>query len=512
MVIQDVRKGASWVVSDNQVRRLRKLMQDDDRLAVNAAKAGMDEKTARKYMSGDRLPSEMAAEHTWRTREDPFQGVWSEVRLFLELNPGLEAKTLFDHLQRCYPGRFTDGQLRTLQREVRRWRALEGPPKEVFFAQEHRPGYLCQSDFTYMHAVGVTIGGEVFDHLLYHFVLTYSNWETGSICFSESYESLSGGLQEALWELGAAPQVHQTDRLTAAVSHPGRPEEFTRRYEALLRHYELEGRKCRAGQPHENGDVEQRHHRFKRAVDQALMLRGSRDFPTRGDYECFLSKLFAQLNAGRRARLEAERPFLHPLPAARLDSFKRLSDIRVTSGSVIQVAKNTYSVESRLIGENVAVRLYAEYLEVWYAQRCVERIPRLRGEGKHHVQYRHVIEWLVKKPGAFENYRYRADLFPSSHFRRAYDELKGRLSVHKAVSAYLGILQLAAGQGESLVERALRALSDRHQDLSCEALEAEVAGLRERPRPADEVRVAEVDFAAYDSLLQATEVPYAASL
>src|SRR4030042_218779 len=206
MVIQDVRKGASWVVSDNQVRRLRKLMQDDNRLAVNAAKAGMDEKTARKYMSCERLPSEMTTEHSWRTREDPFQGVWSEVRLFLELNPGLEAKTLFDHLQRCYPGRFTDGQLRTLQREGRRWRALEGPPTEVFFAQEHRPGYLCQSDFTYMHAVGVTIGGEVFDHLLYHFVLTYSNWETGSICFSESYESLSGGLQEALWGSGGGPR------------------------------------------------------------------------------------------------------------------------------------------------------------------------------------------------------------------------------------------------------------------------------------------------------------------
>jgi hypothetical protein len=69
----------------------------------------------------------------------------------LELNPGLEAKTLFDHLQRLYRGKFSDGQLRSFQRGVRRWRALEGPPKEVFFAQEHRPGYLSQSDFTYMH-------------------------------------------------------------------------------------------------------------------------------------------------------------------------------------------------------------------------------------------------------------------------------------------------------------------------------------------------------------------------
>jgi hypothetical protein len=498
--------------TDKQAKRLRKLMEGDDRLAVNAAKLGIDEKTARKYLRSERLPSEMATPHTWRTREDAFQDVWSEIRPFLELNPGLEGKTLFDHLQRRYPGRFADGQLRSLQRGVRRWRALEGPPKEVFFAQQHRPGHLCQSDFTYMHELGVTIGGEVFDHLVYHFVLTYSNWETGSICFSESYESLSEGLQSALWELGAVPDVHQTDRMTAAVCPPGCPEEFTRRYEGLLQHYGLQGRKCRANEPHENGDVEQRHYRFKRAVDQSLMLRGSRDFATRGDYAGFLRKLLEQLNAGRAARLEEERRHLRALPSARLDSFKKFPQIRVSSGSAIQVAKNTYSVNSRLIGESVCVRLYAEHLEVWYAQRCLERMPRLRGEGKHHIQYRHIIEWLVRKPGAFENYRYRADMFPSSRFRRAYDELKGRLAINKAAAVYLGILKLAAAEGESLVDRALEALFDRHDAISHEGVEAEVPRLREKSSRFADVSVAEVDFDAYDSLLEAQEVPHAAGL
>ena len=275
------------MVSNNQVRRLRELMAKDNRIIVNAAKTGMDVKTARKYLHRDGLPSELATVHAWRTRKDPFNEVWKEVNPFLELNPGLEAKTLFEYLQRTHPGRFPEGQLRSFQRGVRRWRALEGPPKEVFFAQEHQPGYLCQSDFTYMHELGVTIGGEVFDHLLYHFVLTYSNWESGTVCFSESYESLSEGLQAALWELGAVPAVHQTDRMTAAVCHPGR-EVFTQRYAGLLRHYGLEGRYCRVQQPNENGDIEQRHHRFKRAVDQALMLRGSKDFASRADYESFL--------------------------------------------------------------------------------------------------------------------------------------------------------------------------------------------------------------------------------
>lgn len=499
------------MVSDNQVRRLRELMAKDERLAVNAARVGMDVKTARKYLREDGLPSELAATHTWRTREDPFVGVWPEVHPFLELNPCLEAKTLFEYLQRTHPGRFPDGQLRSFQRGVRRWRALEGPPKEVFFEQEHQPGHLCQSDFTYMHDIGVTIGGEVFDHLIYHFVLTYSNWEDDTVCFSESYESLSEGLQAALWELGAVPTVHQTDRMTAAVCHFGR-EEFTQRYAALLRHYGLEGRYCRAQQPHENGDVEQRHHRFKRAVDQALMLRGSRNFSSRADYDGFLRRLFAQLNANRAAKLEEERRCLRPLPCARLDCFKKVGPIRVTSGSTIKAGHNIYSVNSRLIGETVAVHLYAEHLEVWFAQRCLERIPRLRGEGKHRIQYRHVIDWLVRKPGAFENYRYRADLFPSSRFRRAYDELKGHLTVTRAAAVYLAVLKLAADESEELIDRALGILLERHLPISLEAVTEALTELRGAPSPAAGVTIAPVDVGVYDGLLTGEEVLDAAAV
>jgi hypothetical protein len=305
------------MVTDRQVRRLMKLLQSEKSLAAAAAKAGMDEKTARKYRRLGKLPSEVRVEHTWRTREDPFAEVWEEVKGKLENNPGLEAKTLFEDLQRRYPGRFADGQVRTLQRRVKTWRALEGPGKEVFFAQVHTPGRLCQSDFTCMKSLGVRIQGDPFDHLIYHFVLSYSNWEAGTICFSESFESLSEGLQNALWELGGVPRVHRTDRLSTAVQKPEHPEEFTRRYAALLKHYGLEGDKTQRASPHEIGDVEQRHHRFKKALDQALMLRGSRDFATREEYADFLRRLFAQLNAGRRDRLAEELKVLSRLPAQR---------------------------------------------------------------------------------------------------------------------------------------------------------------------------------------------------
>ncbi len=491
------------MVTDRQVRRFMKLLQSEKTLAAAAAKAGMDEKTARKYRRLGKLPSEVKVEYSWRTREDPFAEVWQEVKEKLEINPGLEAKTLFEDLQRRYPGRFADGQLRTLQRRVKAWRALEGPPKEVFFPQVHKPGQLCQSDFTHMKSVGVTIQRQPFDHLIYHFVLTYSNWETGTICFSESFESLSEGLQNALWELGGVPRKHRTDRLTAAVQKPDRPEEFTRRYGALLNHYGLEGDKTQAASPNEIGDVEQRHYRFKKALDQALMLRGSRDFTSRDEYAAFMRKLFSQLNSGRTVRLAEELKVLRRLPIQRLESCKRLR-LRVGPSSTIRVNHNVYSVHSRLNGEMVEVRLYVEHLELWYAQRCVEKIPRLRGEGKHRIQYRHIIDWLVRKPGAFENYRYRNELFPTHRFRMAYDYLK-QSQPARASKQYLKILHLAARESEIAVDDALRTLIDQEMPITFELVEAMVHSEELIPPPT-ELNIPEVDLTAYDALLALREV------
>ena len=472
------------------------------RLAVSAAMADMDEKTARKYRGLGKLPSEIKVDYTWKTRKDPFAEVWEEVKGKLKINHGLEAKTLFEDLQRRYPGNFADGQLRTLQRRVKGWRALEGSPKEVFFPQVHRPGELCQSDFTGMKTLGVTILGKPFDHLVYHFVLTYSNWETGTICFSESFESLSEGLQNALWELGGVPGRHRTDRLSAAVQKPNNPEEFTQRYRALLSHYGLQGHKTQPESPNENGDVEQRHYRLKKALEQSLMLRGSCDFSSRQNYAVFLTKLFTQLNAGRRDRFKEEVGVLRRLPRMRLDSCKRLR-VRVGPSSTIRVNHNVYSVDSRLIRENIEVRVYGEHLEVWYAQQCIEKIPRLRGEGKHRIQYRHIIDWLVRKPGAFENYRYREELFPTHRFRMAYDWLKGR---HPSRSAkeYLGILHLAARQNEASVDYALRTLIANEQPISIGAVEAIMGSLEQIPSPT-QVSIAEVDLGAYDALLSIRE-------
>ena len=446
------------MVTDKQVRILMKLIKTEKTRSIAASKAGMDEKTARKYEGIGRLPSEVKKDHTWKTRQDPFEEVWEEIRDYLESNAGFESTTLFSYLQSKYSGKFPDGQLRTLQRKIKVWRALEGPAKEVYFPQKHYPGRLCESDFTDMTKLGITISGEHFKHLIYHFVLTYSNWEHGTVCFSESYESLSEGLQEALWKLGGVPLEHKTDRLSAAVHKVSHPEEFTQDYSSLLRHYGLTGRKIQAGHANENGDIEQSHFRFKKALDQALMLRGSREFSNRKEYQLFLNQLFEQLNRGRKSRFNEELQVLKPLAQRRYDGCKR-QKVKVGPSSTIHVQHNVYSVPSRLIGEWVEVRIKAQDLELWYGQKHIETIPRIRGEYKHSIAYRHIIDWLVRKPGAFENYRYHADLFPTSRFRMYYDYLRKTKPIN-ANKEYLQILHLASQETESGVDNALRNLFD----------------------------------------------------
>jgi transposase len=492
------------MVTDKQVRELMKYINSEVTFKTAAIKAGMDEKTARKYRKLGALPSQIEIDRHWRTRKDPFGGVWSWVTDQLTVNPGLEAKTLFEALQREYPGEYPDGQLRTLQRKIKQWRALEGPSKEVYFSQKHHPGNLCQSDFTTMSRLGITISGQPFDHLVFHFVLTYSNWETGTICASESFESLSEGLQNALWKLGGLPKSHQTDRLSAAVHKECHPEKFTQRYKALLAHYGIEGRRIQARKPNENGDVEQSHHRFKRAVEQALFLRGHRNFKDQDAYRVFLEGIFCQKNRNREKKFQEEVKVLKRLPARRMEDFQVFT-VKVTSHSTIRIHRNTYSVASRLIGEKVQVKLFSDHLEINYGQRRLETIPRVKGRNQSRIEYRHIIDWLVRKPGAFENYKYHEDLFPSSRFKMAYDYLK-RVTPQRANKIYLKILNLAAKESETSVNQALQIIFSQELPLDVETVKSLISN-ENTTSQIIAVEIAPVNLMAYDELLN-QEVSY----
>src|SRR5579859_488026 len=423
-----------------------------------AARAGMSERTARKYEHEGKLPSKLKRPHDWNTRANPFEEDWTYVVEQLQRDPALQGSTLFALLCQRHPERYRPTQVRTLQRHIARWKALHGKPKEVIFQQVHTPGERAQSDFTHMEDLGVTIAGTSFAHLVYHFVLTYSNVEVASICFSETFEALAEGIEKAVWQIGGVPEQHRTDHLSAAVRQlrGSEKEDWTTRYQALMTHYGMQPTWNNQGVAHENGDVEQAHHRFKEAMDQALRARGSREFATRADYEHFLQVLVHNRNLTRAALFSAKRAALRPLPAALLAPCKELR-VRVSRFSTISVLNNTYSVPSRLIGSSILIRVRAETLEGYMGTSRVFTLPRLMGKKEHRIDYHHLIWSLVRKPGAFAAYRYRDELFPTTAFRLAYD-LLSQSSELRADREYVRILHLAASASESEVETALTLL------------------------------------------------------
>ncbi len=473
-------------------------------LEVAAARSGMHRNTAGKYRKLKKLPSELRQPRTWRTRADPFADTWPEIQAMLELAPELEAKSLFEYLMARDVGAHEPGQLRTLQRKIRVWRAQSGPPKTVFFAQVHRPGEAMQTDFTWASCLEVTIGGEAFPHMLCHPVLPYSNWEWATVCQSESLIALRRGLQSALFELGRVPKWHQTDNSTAA-THDLRTGKrgFNEDYVRLMEHFDVEPRTIAIGESHQNGDVEALNGALKRRLEQHLLLRGSRDFDTVHEYELWLQDKLTAANRLRQKRLEDE------LAAMRVLEVRRLPDhvekrVTVTSWSTIRVLHNTYSVPSRLIGEEVLVRVFDDRLEVEYKGVAQLTVERLTGRHGHRIDYRHFIWSLVQKPGAFERYRYRDELFPSVVFRRSYDELLARLGNRKADVEYLRLLYLAASTMESEVESALQLLLEAGAGVDARSVRELVQPMTEAVVPS--LKPAIVDLAVYDALLGPIEV------
>jgi hypothetical protein len=341
-------------------------------------------------------------------------------------------------------------------------------------------------------------------HFVFESALPYSRWETVSICFSESFDSLSNGYETAVWELGGAISEHRTDNLTAATHAFGNGREFNQRWEECLGHYGVKPSRNNPGVSHENGSVEKSHDLFKNAVDQQLLLRGSRDFSSVPNYELFLNQIKDGRNKGRKQRLIEELAKLLSLPERRWDA-PQIEPVRVSPCSTIQVLKGTYSVPSRLIGHALEAYVYPSKIVVYYGNHQVQTMPRLPKEGGKAINYRHVIKNLLRKPGAFENYQYRECLFPRLVFRKAYDVLKAH-SIRQGHKCYLEVLNLAAIGNEGDVAIAVELLLESGEV----PLPDTVRKILKTPGYiVPIVKIQPPNLAQYDTLLQHMEAPHA---
>ena len=447
------------MITHKQYQRLMSEYEKTGKIVVSALKADVHPQTARKYIKVTQPPAQLQKPHTWRTRPDPLERIWPEVAAMLREAPELEAKTLFEHfLERSESG-LEESHLRTFYRRVRHWRATEGPDREVFFAQERKPGELLQLDWTYARELKVTIQGQRLDHLFCHCVLPYSDWQWATRCLSESFLSLVSGLQAALQRLGGVPQCLGTDNSSAATHElealPGRPRGYNTEYLELCTHYDLTPVTINVGCPHEQGDVESQNRHLKRRLEQHLILRGSRDFESLESYDRFVEGVVRSANAKRHKRVAEERALMRPLPGSALAEYREYAPV-VSSQSLIRVNKHAYSVPSRLIGHTLRVQQHEAVLKVYLGREYLFDLPRLRGDRGAVVDFRHVIEPLLRKPGAFLHYRHRQALYPSPVFRAAHDRLVADHGQRPGVIEYLQLLKLAAEHTVEAVEPVLQ--------------------------------------------------------
>lgn len=494
-------------VTDQQVRvYMTDRLHQSQRVA--AARAGFSERTARRIETNPRLPSQRKATRG-RTVPDPLEAVWEPVLLpILERDPAVQAVTLLRHLQMSDPEAFPDDRVRrTLERRVRDWRALHGPERDVIFRQTPEPGRMALSDFTDANELGVTIAGQPLDHRLYHFVLAYSGWEHAAVVLGgESFTALAENLQNALWTLGGVPGEHRTDSLSAAYRNldAEAAADVTGRYEAFCAHYGMLASRNNPGEAHENGSVEAHNNHLKVALDQALLLRGSRDFAELAGWRRFVDELVARRNRRREAAVRIEMAALRPLPARRTTDFTEVV-ARVTKTGGFLVHQVFYSAPSQLIGKRLRVHVYDDRIEAFLGATRVVTHPRRRGRDDgvrvHCVNYRHVIHALRRKPQALAGSVYRDGLFPRSEYAEAWTALSAALPRRDACRRMVDLLWLAHDEGCETELAALIAESLGRSELPEARALKEKLEPRSRALP-DDTPVTLTDLASFDALLE----------
>ncbi len=423
-----------------------------DSTAAAAAKASISTATAYRIENDPRLPSQKRAPRG-RRRPDPLGDLFeSEVVPMLEAAPGLRPVAIFEEMVRRHP-ELGDGIRRTLERRIRSWRAVHGEEQEVIFRQVHEPGRMGLSDFTAMGGILITIAGQPLDHRLYHFRLAYSGFEHAHVVLGgESYVALAEGLQNALWSLGGVPREHRSDSLSAAFRNLGKDaaDDLTRRYQDLCSHYGMTPTRNNVGIAHENGSIEGPHGHLKRALQDALLLRGSADFEDLAAYRSFIDEILSRRNARNAKRIDIERAELRSLPERRTTDYEDVN-LRVTSSGGFTLRKVFYTVPSRLIGHSLRGRLYDDRLDLFVGATPLMTLPRGRAHpsGKHGqvVNYRHVIHSLRRKPMALLNLAYRDQLFPRQEYRRAFEALMAAVPERQACRATVELLAMAHERG-----------------------------------------------------------------
>ena len=420
-----------------------------------AVRSGMSERTARKIDKGLHHTQKPSKARDYKTRSSKIDKVWdNDLEPMLRQDPELQPMTLFLYMERTYLDNngnpiYNDSVLRTLQRRVKKWHAINGKDKDIIIPQDHYPGVQGLSDFTHMNNLGVTIGGVPLNHMLYHFRLVYSKYSYVKVILSgESFQALAEGLGEALVEIGGSPKEHRTDSLSAAFKNDKHiPEnDLTDRYNELCASYNMKPTRNNKGVSHENGSVESSHFKVKNRIAQELRLRGSTDFNSLEEYELWIKDIIATSNRRNSRDFKSEQAVLQTLPKIKGPDYE-VKSVRVSNLGLINIKGMIYSVPTRLVGNTLTLHIKQKTIEGYIGSSLVMDIDRLYTKStskKYIIDYKHLILSFVKKPNSFRTCKYRDELLPSDDFRVIWKHLDDNYESKNAVNIILRLLKLCA--------------------------------------------------------------------
>lgn len=431
------------MISHEQYITLVKAMNITNNIEKAATIAGMHRNTASKMLKNGKVPKNKRKKQVASIKSQIIEEKhWHELASILKVSPELEATAGMDYLLNKYPDHYTGKEIRSLQRKFRDWRIEFGADQEVMFSQIYHPGERSQSDFIHMDYLKITISGQQYNHLLFHYVLAYSGWEDVLVCTGgESFYNLSSGYERAVWKLGGLTKTHRTDNLSAAITRTAKGNHFTDSWNKLMSHYAVEPTVNNPGKSNENGKVERSNGLLKRSLENQLKLRGSKDFVSFEAYQNFIDNIVKKRNAQRKEKVSEDIAALRPLPTSAWYSAIKLP-VKVHTDSTIRLEGATYSVPSRSIGYTLFAYVYPDKIELFYGNKQIAVMPRLK-KGEVSINFIHILNSLRRKPGAFEDYKYKDYMYPTIAFRKSYDLLKAEFTLAKANKSYIELLYLA---------------------------------------------------------------------
>ena len=432
-------------ITKQQVKLYMKYRENNTQVTA-AAKAGISERSARRIDKNELQPK-AGQPRTWRTRKDPLVKVWDDIVVpILSNDPSVTAVGIFDYLCENHADKFDTRSRRTLERRIKKWRHLYGPPKEVMFLQTHPLGALGIADFTY-YKTAITINGEPLEHRLFHYRMPASGWSFVQVIYGgESFVAFSDALQNAFIAAQGVPKELRTDSLSAAYKNREQKEDFTQRFKELAAHYSFTASRNNRGVAHENGAIEAAHRHLKAQIEQAIKMRGSNDFESRKQYERFVDGLVQRRNRRIHDNYLREKRQLQPLPRNKSVNYSERY-VSVSRSSTVSIKRVTYTVPSQLIGSRLLARVYDNKIELFLGCELALTLERVYGaQGRRRVRsvnYKHVIDALVKKPRAFRQSQLRDDLLPNDNYRLIWQYVDENLSPDKACYYIVKLLYLA---------------------------------------------------------------------